>query len=55
VHKAWIIVEAGSRDEAALVVPPAYRAAASIVQLTRFRIEDLGTILAQHNFDRKGA
>lgn len=53
VHKAWMIVEVPSREEAALLVPPAYRAGSTIVQLTRFKIEDLGTILAQHNFDRR--
>lgn len=53
VHKAWIIVDVADKAEAALVVPPPYRSRATIVQLTKFRIEDLGTILGQHNFDRK--
>lgn len=53
VHKGWMIVDVGTKEEAALLVPPAYRSRATVVQLTKFRIEDLGTILAQHNFDKK--
>lgn len=52
VHKGWIIVDVDSKEEAASLVPPAYRTRATIVRLTKFTIDDIGTILAQHNFDK---
>lgn len=52
VHKGWMIVDVDSKEDAALCVPPVYRSRATIVRLTKFTIEDIGTILAQHNFDK---
>lgn len=52
VHKGWVFVDVETREEAALLVPPVYRSRATIVRLTKFTIEDIGTILAQHNFDK---
>jgi hypothetical protein len=40
-HKAWIIAEADSREEARGILPPAYRHRAKIVQITRFTAKDL--------------
>jgi len=48
-----MIVDVNNKEEAALLVPPVYRSRATIVRLTKFTIEDIGTILAQHNFDKK--
>jgi hypothetical protein len=48
-----MIVDVNSREEAALLVPPLYRSRATIVRLTKFTIEDVGTILAQHKFDKR--
>ena len=53
VHKGWIIVDVNTKEEAAFVVPPVYRSRATIVRLTKFTINDIGTILGQHNFDKK--
>ena len=53
VHKAWMIAEVDTKEEAALLVPPAYRSRSIIVKLSRFTIDDLGTILGQHNFDKE--
>ena len=52
VHKAWTVVDVDTKQEAYAIVPPAYRSHATIVRLTKFTIEDIGTILKQHNFDR---
>jgi hypothetical protein len=52
VHKGWMIVDVDTKEEAASLVPPVYRSRSTIVRLTRFTIDDLGTILAQHNFDK---
>ena len=48
-HKAWIIVEVQSKDEARAIVPPAFRSQAKIVQLNSFSLEELEGMLRQHN------
>jgi len=48
VHKAWIIVDVPSKDEARAVLPPAYRAQATIVQLNKFTLEEIEDILQHH-------
>ena len=40
-HKAWIIVEDESKEDARFIVPPFYRSSAKIVQLTTFTGKDL--------------
>jgi hypothetical protein len=41
VHKAWMIVELPSKEDARAIVPPAFRPQTTIVQLNRFsRPED---------------
>ena len=41
VHKAWIIVDVDSKEEARHILPPAYRGQASIVQLNKFGLKEL--------------
>jgi hypothetical protein len=48
VHKSWMVIEAESKDEARLVVPPLYRAQANIVQLNAFTLEEMQEILRHH-------
>ena len=48
-HKAWIIVDVDSRDEARVIVPPQYRSQAKIVGLNPFTMEDIEDILRHHN------
>ena len=48
VHKAWITVEADSKEDARNVLPPAYRAGATIVQLNKFSMEEIDEILREH-------
>ena len=48
VHKAWMIVEVDSRDEALGIVPPAFRERAKVVQLNAFTIQDIDDILRHH-------
>jgi hypothetical protein len=48
VHSAWLTVEVGSKDEALAILPPAFRAAARVTRLTRFRLEDIEPILRRH-------
>ena len=47
-HKAWIMVEVDSRDEARFILPPAFRAQAKIVQLNKFTMEEIDEILRHH-------
>jgi len=48
VHKAWITIEAESKEEARNILPPAYRVQATIIQLNKFTMDEIGEILAQH-------
>jgi hypothetical protein len=48
VHKAWMIVDVYSKNEARNVVPPAFRRDATIVQLNAFTPEEIDDILRQH-------
>ncbi len=41
VHTAWIIVEADSRDEARLMIPPIMRNEALLVELNKFSPEQV--------------
>jgi len=47
-HKAWIIVEVDSKDEARFILPPAYRAQARIVELNKFTLKEIEAILGHH-------
>jgi hypothetical protein len=47
-HKAWIILEADTKEEARSVLPPAFRAGAKIVCLNRFSMEEIEESLRAH-------
>jgi hypothetical protein len=49
VHKAWFFMEAGSKDEALMVVPPAYRKDTKISQLNKFKLVDVKELLKHHD------
>ena len=40
-HKAWIIVEVESKEDARFIIPPLYRSTAKIVELTTFTASNL--------------
>jgi hypothetical protein len=48
VHKAWIVVEVDSKEEARGIIPPAFRAEAKVVQLNTFTREEIESILRDH-------
>jgi len=48
VHKAWVVVEVDSRDEARNMLPPAYRRQATVVELCRFGIAELDDLIKRH-------
>jgi hypothetical protein len=47
-HKAWIIAEVDSKEEARFILPPLFRAQAKIVQLNKFSMEQIDAILSHH-------
>jgi len=47
-HRAWIILEVDSRDEARNVVPPVFQSHAKIVQLNSFTLKEIEDLLQRH-------
>jgi hypothetical protein len=47
-HKAWIIVEVASKEEARSILPPSLRPEAGIVKLNYFTLEEIDAILQHH-------
>jgi hypothetical protein len=47
VHSAWLVVEAASKEEARLVVPPLFRSQAKIIGLNAFNLEQIEAVIAQ--------
>ncbi len=47
-HKAWFTVEVASKEEARAIVPPAFRAAARVIQLNAFVLEEIQQMLKEH-------
>lgn len=48
-HRAWIVLEAESREEARKVIPSIFQAQAKIVQLNAFTMMDIEHLLHQHD------
>jgi hypothetical protein len=48
IHKAWFFMDADSKEEALMVVPPAYRPVTKISKLNKFKLEDVNELLKHH-------
>ena len=48
VHKAWITIDTDNKEDARNILPPAYRAHATIIQLNKFTPEEIEEIRKQH-------
>lgn len=48
VHKTWLNVEVDTKEEARMVIRPAYREIATIVKLNKFSPEQLDDLLKMH-------
>ena len=48
IHKAWIVVEGDSHQEARNMLPPAYRRQATVVQLCKFGLTELDDLIKRH-------
>lgn len=47
-HKAWLVLEAESKEEARLVVPAQFRSEARITRLAKFTTEEIDSFLKRH-------
>jgi hypothetical protein len=47
-HKAWIIVDVESKEDARSVLPPSLRPEAKIVRLSRYTMQDVDKVLDEH-------
>lgn len=48
-HKAWVIVELDSKEEARSILPPFYRKSAKIVELNKFKMDEFDRIVSKHS------
>jgi len=48
VHKAWMVVDVETREEARAIVPPAFRRQATIVRLNAFSMTEIDDVLREH-------
>jgi len=48
VHKAWFFMDAASKEEALMIVPPAYRPVTRISKLNKFKLEEVNELLKHH-------
>ncbi len=47
-HRAWIFVEGDSKAEVRNILPIPYRAKARVIELNRFSLEELETLIEMH-------
>jgi hypothetical protein len=47
-HKAWMIVDVGSKGEALSILPPLFRNSAKVTSLERFTLDRRGDIIGVH-------
>lgn len=50
-HKAWLVLNIGSREEAMNLLPMAYRKDARIIELNKFALGDMENIQAYHEIE----
>ncbi len=49
IHKAWVIIEADSKENALEVVPPWYREQTQIITLEKLAFTDIEKNISQHH------
>ena len=47
-HKAWLTADVDSKEDARRIVPPAFRADAKFIQLSRFSLQEAEDMLRTH-------
>ena len=48
VHKAWFFMDAKNKEECLMIVPPAYRKDAVVMQLNKFSLVEVERLLQHH-------
>ena len=48
-HKAWLLVEVENKEQANMIVPPAFRQEAKIIKLHTFTREEMDNIEEEHS------
>ena len=48
-HKAWILIETDSKEDARSILPSAFRTRAKVTQLSKFTMEEADDILVKHD------
>jgi hypothetical protein len=48
-HKAWFFMDAATKEEALMIVPPAYRKQTKISQLNKFNLDSVNELLKHHD------
>lgn len=48
-HRAWVMLDVGTKEEARNVIPPMFRAHANVVQLNSFTLQDIEPFLRKHD------
>ena len=54
VHKAWIIVDVDSRDEARNLLHRSFRPLATVIELTQFSLDQLEKLAGYHSREETG-
>jgi len=52
-HRAWLIAEVNSKEEARSILPPTLRSEARIIQLNYFTLEEIDAVLRHHQVSRQ--
>ncbi len=47
-HKAWFLLDIGSKEEAKNIVPPVFRPHTKVTELTRFELDHMDKIRPYH-------
>ena len=45
VHKAWMMVDVDSKEDARRIVPPAFRSDATVIELNKFTLQEIQEML----------
>ena len=48
-HRAWVIVDVASREEAKGIVPPNFRSQAKVIALNSFTIREVEEMVREHS------
>ena len=54
VHKAWLIAEVDSKDDAMRIVPPAFRSDTIVIQLNRVTLQEIQSLVQKPSMEPEG-